>query len=84
MNSRSRLTIRFELLVSVKGIAKASAIALLAAVLPADMTTRQWEAHEHPIRQGPELLWPQLAPGNLSRNVAQPPGTFPEMSPTTL
>jgi transposase len=38
---------RFELLVSVKGIAKASAIALLAelAVLPEDMTTRQWVAH---------------------------------------
>ena len=38
---------RFELLLSVKGIAKASAIALLAelAVLPEDMTTRQWVAH---------------------------------------
>ena len=37
----------FELLVSVKGIADASAIALLAelAVLPEDMTTRQWVAH---------------------------------------
>ncbi len=38
---------RFVLLISVKGIAKASAIALLAelAVLPEDMTTRQWVAH---------------------------------------
>lgn len=38
---------RFELLVSVKGIAEASAITLLAelAVLPEDMTTRQWVAH---------------------------------------
>ena len=38
---------RFELLVSVKGIAEASAIALLAelAVLPEDMTTKQWVAH---------------------------------------
>jgi transposase len=38
---------RFELLVSVKGIANASAIALLAelAVLPDDMTPRQWVAH---------------------------------------
>lgn len=38
---------RFELLVSVKGIAEASAIALLAelAVLPEDMTPKQWVAH---------------------------------------
>lgn len=38
---------RFELLTSVKGIAQASAIALLAelAVLPQDMTPRQWVAH---------------------------------------
>ena len=38
---------RFELLISVKGIAEASGIALLAelAVLPQDMTTRQWVAH---------------------------------------
>lgn len=38
---------RFELLVSVKGIAEASAITLLAelALLPEDMTTRQWVAH---------------------------------------
>ena len=38
---------RFELLVSVKGIARASAIAILAelAVLPEDMTARQWVAH---------------------------------------
>ena len=38
---------RFELLVSVRGIAQASAITLLAelAVLPEDMTTRQWVAH---------------------------------------
>ncbi len=38
---------RFELLVSVRGIAQASAINLLAelAVLPEDMTTRQWVAH---------------------------------------
>ncbi len=38
---------RFELLTSVKGIAVASAVTLLAelAVLPDDMTTRQWVAH---------------------------------------
>lgn len=38
---------RFELLVSVRGIGEASAITLLAelAVLPHDMTTRQWVAH---------------------------------------
>lgn len=42
-----RLQRRFELLTSVKGIAQASAITLLAelAVLPEDMTTRQWVAH---------------------------------------
>lgn len=38
---------RFAHLVSVKGIAQASAITLLAelSVLPADMTARQWVAH---------------------------------------
>jgi transposase len=38
---------RFEKLVSVKGIAKASAITILAelAVLPDDMSARQWVAH---------------------------------------
>ena len=38
---------RFALLVSVKGIAEASAITLLAelSVLPADMSARQWVAH---------------------------------------
>ena len=42
-----RLRQRFELLTSVKGIATASAIALLAelAVLADDMTPRQWVAH---------------------------------------
>jgi transposase len=38
---------RFEHLISVKGIAKASAITILAelAVLPDDMSARQWVAH---------------------------------------
>jgi transposase len=38
---------RYELLLSVKGIAEKSAIAILAelAVLPADTTDRQWVAH---------------------------------------
>jgi len=42
-----RLASRFAHLVSVKGIAQASAITLLAelSVLPADMTARQWVAH---------------------------------------
>lgn len=37
----------FELLVSIKGIAEASAISILGeiVVLPADMTVRQWVAH---------------------------------------
>jgi transposase len=41
------LASRFTHLVSVKGIAQASAITLLAelSVLPADMTARQWVAH---------------------------------------
>lgn len=41
------LAARFGHLVSVKGIAQASAITLLAelSVLPADMTARQWVAH---------------------------------------
>ena len=41
------LASRFAHLVSVKGIAQASAITLLAelSVLPADMTARQWVAH---------------------------------------
>ncbi|MCH8890196.1 MAG: IS110 family transposase [Myxococcales bacterium] len=43
----SELDRRFALLVSVKGIAQASAITLLAelSVLPADMSARQWVAH---------------------------------------
>lgn len=42
-----RLERCFALLISVKGIGQASAIALLAelAVLPEDMSTRQWVAH---------------------------------------
>ena len=42
-----RLASRFAHLVSLKGIAQASAITLLAelSVLPADMTARQWVAH---------------------------------------
>ncbi len=42
-----RLDQRFQHLVSVKGIAQASAITLLAelSVLPADMSPRQWVAH---------------------------------------
>ena len=42
-----RLRRPFGHLVSIKGIADASAIAILAelAVLPADMTVRQWVAH---------------------------------------
>lgn len=42
-----RLRKPFGHLVSIKGIAEASAIAILAelAVLPADMTVRQWVAH---------------------------------------
>jgi transposase len=41
------LTRRFELLTSVRGIATVSALRILAelAVLPADMTPRQWVAH---------------------------------------
>jgi transposase len=41
------LASRFEHLMSVKGIAQASAITILAelSVLPADMTARQWVAH---------------------------------------
>lgn len=41
------LSRRFDHLVSVKGIAQASATQILAelAVLPADMTSRQWVAH---------------------------------------
>ena len=41
------LSSRFAHLVSVKGIAEASAITLLAelSVLPSDMTARQWVAH---------------------------------------
>ena len=37
---------RFEQLISVKGIADASAVQILAeiSVLPADMTVRQWES----------------------------------------
>ncbi len=47
LQSLPRLKRRFDLLVSVKGIAEASAIALLAelAVLPEDMAPRQWVAH---------------------------------------
>ena len=41
------LTERFELLLSVKGIAGVSAMSILSelALLPADMTPRQWVAH---------------------------------------
>jgi transposase len=41
------LQARFEHLISVKGIAEASAITILAelAVLPDDMSARQWVAH---------------------------------------
>ena len=41
------LSERFDHLVSVKGIAKASAVTILAelSVLPADMSARQWVAH---------------------------------------
>ncbi len=47
VHADSELDRRFSLLVSVKGIAEASAITLLAelSVLPADMTARQWVAH---------------------------------------
>jgi transposase len=43
----AQLAKRFAYLTSVKGIANASAITILAelAVLPADMTVRQWVAH---------------------------------------
>jgi len=41
------LTTLFNLLVSVKGIAEASAVQLLGelAILPADMTAKEWVAH---------------------------------------
>ena len=47
VHADSELDRRFSLLVSVKGIAEASAITLLAelSVLPSDMTARQWVAH---------------------------------------
>ena len=47
VHADSELDRRFALLVSVKGIAEASAITLLAelSVLPADMSARQWVAH---------------------------------------
>ena len=43
----STLQLRYELVLSVPGIGKASAISLLAelSVLPTDMTVRQWVAH---------------------------------------
>ncbi len=45
--SEPTLERRYELLLSVKGIAEKSAIAIVAelAVLPSDMTDRQWVAH---------------------------------------
>ncbi len=47
VRSDTVLTQRFDHLVSVKGIAQASAVTLLAelSVLPAGMTARQWVAH---------------------------------------
>ena len=47
VHSDPELTRRFERLVSVRGIATISALRILAelAVLPADMTPRQWVAH---------------------------------------
>ena len=47
VRSDAALEQRFDHLVSVKGIAQASAVTLLAelSLLPADMTARQWVAH---------------------------------------
>lgn len=47
IKTRADLQERFEQLVSVKGIAEASAVQILAeiSVLPEDMTVRQWVAH---------------------------------------
>ncbi len=47
VRSEATLRQRFDHLVSVKGIAQASAITVLAelSVLPADMSARQWVAH---------------------------------------
>jgi transposase len=47
VHSDAALEKRFDHLVSVKGIAQASAVTLLAelSVLPADMAARQWVAH---------------------------------------
>ncbi len=47
LQKNTKLRKAFQHLVSVKGIATASAIAILSelAVLPADMTVRQWVAH---------------------------------------
>jgi transposase len=47
VNGHPELARRFARLVSVRGIATTSALAILAelAVLPADMTARQWVAH---------------------------------------
>jgi transposase len=47
LRSDPRLTRRYELLTSVKGIARASAVQILGEleVLPPDMTARQWVAH---------------------------------------
>lgn len=47
VNTYPELARRFARLVSVRGIATATALAILAelAVLPADMTARQWVAH---------------------------------------
>ncbi len=47
VHADSELDRRFARLISVKGIAEASAITLLAelSVLPADMSARQWVAH---------------------------------------
>jgi transposase len=47
VRANAELARRFERLVSVRGIATTSALGILAelAVLPADMTARQWVAH---------------------------------------
>jgi len=47
IRASAQLSERFDFLVSIKGIATASAISILAelAVLPADMSARQWVAH---------------------------------------
>jgi transposase len=63
VNSDAELARRFERLVSVRGIATTSALAILAelAVLPPDMTARQWVAHAglDPSAEGVGHLAPQ-------------------------